>query len=458
MCGIFGVISEKHLYNHNKIKSYAGFLYDATIASSLRGIDSAGVLGVKRGGEVFNYKRPVAPWDFVSMATTQKLYSEIDTLSGIIGHVRAPTRGTSSFSNAHPFVHDHISMVHNGTLNGVSSLGFDKWNYGTDSEHIAKALSLAKHPADVLEKIDGAFALAWFDSKRDSFFITRNKERELHFAECIEDGTVLIASEWKMLEWLAYRQGINIGTTYEVAAGTLIEIPRSTPNKMKITKYNLFVAPPIFANFDKRGHHKKESLTMDFTSAPKLIEAVGVKIGQKIEFQQLTTVLPREKSKAGIVHGIMLEAPWFFVRAAGVSTRKIDNPEKRCLTGKVRGVLDAHTNSPVIVLIDIEVSKSTKELNRTANVIYGSTELFARELPKEVTTGNPEKEIDPERKTIVGPQGRFISIVEYNELTKHGCGFCQSELSTQDSARLSWIGDSPVCLSCSLSANASRLN
>ena len=484
MCGIFGILSEKTLA-FDRVGRYKNFLSDATIASSLRGMDSSGVFGIKRSGEAEVTKRPIAPWDFLCQVPTPRLYSDVNDYSIVVGHVRSATRGNPSYSNSHPFHHGNIIMVHNGTLNNVTSMG-QAWKYGTDSEHIAKALDEADDPIKVLEKINGAFALVWYDKRTDSTYLARNKQRELHYGECVIDKTVVIASEWKMLEWIAGRNGIDIKQTWQVEANTLVKIPRKDISKMEIVEFEEYKEPP----FIYKGYNRPRAETSGviYTLSPEDLRKNGFSKGKIIKFEPLDVFLPKAKSKSGILEGIMIESPWFMVRAGGVDIRKIFNSEQLPLMGQVLGMINADGLSPVVVLSNIEVAaRNAIKMKSSARTHISSVGLLDASLwpldaqrthspttpigEKRVedstnstiitpeTKGSPfDKENLIELRNIKGPAGKLITTKEYELLTKHGCGFCQGDLPIASSVSVTWIQDAPVCATCYNETSGNRLN
>jgi predicted glutamine amidotransferase len=469
MCGIFGVITGERVM-FDRTKKYTNFLADATIASAVRGIDSTGIFAIKRDGSAEILKRPIAPWDFLSQTKTQDLYSSVNDYNIMIGHVRSPTRGMSSYSNAHPFHHGNVMLVHNGTLANVSSMN-QTWKYGTDSEHIAAAMDAADNPIDVLEKINGAFALAWYDLRTDSTYLARNNQRELHFAESTKDGTIIIASEWKMLDWLATRHGIEVKEIWQVEANTMVQIPRKAPTKSTIISFKEYKEPvsipPVWVNTNGCGsngglgsrYRTDTKVLPDYSLNPQEIKTIGVEVGKEIIFQVLDVFLSKAKSKAGILEGVMLDNPWHMVRAAGVDIRKIFNSKEHALTGRVVGVIDIKSLNPIIVVTDVDVD------NNKPSRAVGSAKTHIRSVGLLDKTFWPEgrnkiPELPEKDNTIIqnlnGPGGRLIDFVQWKLLTKEGCGYCQGDITIEGSNKILWIGDAPICPTCAIESNGNH--
>ncbi len=98
----------------------------------------------------------------------------------IIGHGRYATRGRVNSGNAHPFQHEHITMVHNGTIHaGVS---YKKTgDAAPDVDSHALAISMAEHGVmEALAKVRGAYAVVVHDAKEGCLYVARNDDRPLH--------------------------------------------------------------------------------------------------------------------------------------------------------------------------------------------------------------------------------------------------------------------------------------
>lgn len=131
-----------------------------------------------------------------------------NTITGInqprvlFGHNRYATVGAVNAKNAHPFTHGHITLAHNGTLRNQSLLP-DHKRFEVDSENIAYSVATIGID-ETVKKLNGAFALIWYDDNEQTVNFLRNDEREFHLFE-IEGGDWFGCSEEKMGEWLLTR-------------------------------------------------------------------------------------------------------------------------------------------------------------------------------------------------------------------------------------------------------------
>lgn len=118
----------------------------------------------------------------------------------VMGHNRAATVGAVTANNAHPFHHGAITGCHNGTISGgLNSLPVSNTIVGnTDSEKLIYALSTGMSIQEVMNSVTGAAALAWWDSKKQTFNLYRNKERPLFISH--NDAKTIYA--YSSEEWI----------------------------------------------------------------------------------------------------------------------------------------------------------------------------------------------------------------------------------------------------------------
>jgi predicted glutamine amidotransferase len=193
MCGIVGLISTKIL-DTTHVNQFKKLL----VMDQIRGKDSVGIISQQYAG--VTYEKSVI--DPVSFLEHRRVTPLLTGAKALIGHNRAATRGGISSNNAHPFNHGAITLVHNGTLrsNAVVTPHFT-----VDSESICYALS-QKEPWEaqqVIESLEGAFALIWHDARDNSWNVAKNDERPLHYMNTID----------KSLYWFSSEAGILYAST-----------------------------------------------------------------------------------------------------------------------------------------------------------------------------------------------------------------------------------------------------
>lgn len=201
MCGIIGLISKLD----NGFSSVEETIFkELLIADQLRGEDSTGVFGVGNANKPDIIKGAMHSSDFVNT----KAYSSFATAlynryKLVIGHNRKATKGNVVSANAHPFSEGKITLVHNGTIRNQAKLNAE---VEVDSHAICHALN-DNDAVKALGLIDGAFALAWYDSEAKTLNLARNDERPLNLIEF--ENFWCISSEAALVFWIAGRNGLK---------------------------------------------------------------------------------------------------------------------------------------------------------------------------------------------------------------------------------------------------------
>jgi len=174
MCGIVGVLSSHEV---------TIVILDALKRLEYRGYDSAGIATVHNG--VLDRRRATG-----KLINLQDLLVR-EPLRGFagIGHTRWATHGAPSVENAHPHRSGAVSVVHNGIIENFRELRAELQAAGayfsseTDTEtivhltnaHLAQGLSPADAARATLERLEGAFALAFLFEDEDDLLIAARR-------------------------------------------------------------------------------------------------------------------------------------------------------------------------------------------------------------------------------------------------------------------------------------------
>lgn len=205
MCGIYGILDTSgNGFTHPDLDLFS----QMAVVTQLRGLHNSGVFAVDKSV-------PTAPAKIIkTIGTSQNLVYErgfdkwwefaYQKAGVIIGHGRHATVGKITKTNAHPFNHEHITMVHNGTIRS----GLDKEHEAdVDSHQLCKQMA-ADGIEEALKKAFGAFAVVVHDENDGVIKIVRNSERPLHYVETY--NKIYIMSEGSALEYLYKRSTLMI--------------------------------------------------------------------------------------------------------------------------------------------------------------------------------------------------------------------------------------------------------
>lgn len=211
MCGLVGVVGNLTSNDKKAFNFMLGI-------DSCRGEDSA---GVARAPALLKDRKNVeivkAIGDGYDLRKVKEYFNNDKNkeIAGdwafLMGHNRFATVGSVTDRNAHPFKCGDIYGAQNGTLP-------DYWRkklyqhdlFQTDTEALFHNISLFG-VEDVIPRIDGAWALTWYDAFDDTFHILRNKERPLCFAWKKNGQVLYYASE----PWMIYAAAEKFGIALE---------------------------------------------------------------------------------------------------------------------------------------------------------------------------------------------------------------------------------------------------
>ncbi|MFT6458654.1 glutamine--fructose-6-phosphate transaminase (isomerizing), partial [Pseudophaeobacter arcticus] len=192
MCGIVGVLG-KH--------EAAPILVEALKRLEYRGYDSAGIATVNDG----KLARRRALGKLVNL-NDLLVHEPLPGKSGI-GHTRWATHGVPSVSNAHPHQAGAVAVVHNGIIENYRELRTDLAGCGiefqteTDTETVAlltqrylsEGLSPIEAANKTLDRLEGAFALAFLFDGEDDLMVAARKGSPLAVGH--GDGEMFVGSD-----------------------------------------------------------------------------------------------------------------------------------------------------------------------------------------------------------------------------------------------------------------------
>jgi len=234
MCGLVGIIAKRaNGFWTKEVEMFEQLLY----ADALRGFDATGIFGVDKEGNLDVKKQASPAAKFINTSKYEEFRKKaVSDYQFVIGHNRHATKGDKKMSkNAHPFWDKDakICLVHNGTISNQKEFCKEA---EVDSAAIANALA-TKGIEEVIENIEGAFALIWYNVDEKALYMIRNSQRPLTIGE--NNETFAIASEWSMLNWISSRNQTKYETIHVLSEDTLSRITlsdRKLENLGKIEK------------------------------------------------------------------------------------------------------------------------------------------------------------------------------------------------------------------------------
>jgi predicted glutamine amidotransferase len=209
MCGVVGIAG--NLFAREELTMKRLLLLD-----SLRGMDSTGIAAVRMGGaKIVVAKKATHCFNLFDTKSFNEALQGTSSMA-FIGHNRSATVGGVKDVNAHPFQIDHITGVHNGTLEDrdktmLEDIVGEKFN--TDSEALFAAIAKvgAKEVIPKLQKgrdsLKGAWSLVWWDSNSKTLNFLRNEHRPMWYCYSEDFKLVFWASEFWMLDAALQRAG-----------------------------------------------------------------------------------------------------------------------------------------------------------------------------------------------------------------------------------------------------------
>lgn len=252
MCGLVGVVGHLDSTHERMFK----FMLQL---DTLRGSDSTGMLQVSVNKQYSILKAVGTPWDLAGLKKHDTFYAGFHHL--LLGHNRSATRGSVTYHNAHPFECGDIIGAHNGTITSTYNLdGHNKFD--VDSQVVFNHMDI-NGPEDTVNKINGAFALTWYNNFEKTFNMVRNGERTLHYVVFNNGKTLAYASEPWMIIVAALKVNINIDIkdiiSLPIAEHIEVPLPRETtynlsqqqPLTLNKREYELYT--PVYTNYGRTG-------------------------------------------------------------------------------------------------------------------------------------------------------------------------------------------------------------
>ncbi|WP_373088631.1 hypothetical protein [Zhongshania sp.] len=490
MCGHIGTANLALTSPVGRKKFFMQGLY----VDALRGFDSTGVALVDntKPSDVVTYKRAIPASDFVYARQTVKLMDCFYKWDVAIGHNRAATIGRVMDDFAHPFTHGDITLAHNGTLATNTNLD---GSFEVDSEEIVYTMSQTSEK-ETLERINGAYALVWYDAGKHTVNFARNAERDFAYTVSTDGKQLYWASESGMLEWLLHRNHIKHGDIYETTPGMWLSFDMTAatfpekPEDCTYTEFEVYEpkkrwgSPAAGAGLSGGANTQHTATGKPSTDSPAVIESrkvVGAERGDYVAI--LVSHNDITKNTAGSYN--IIGAPTMLSFTKNGEERKptanvysideklvsqwIDeytDPETASVSnfilyGLIQGIGYNNSRKPGNLRYYLDPSSlfdvvSCKEYLEQPERYSWVTPIMGNNLaPGEEDDLNDdipfEKDDDEGNISYYpGPDKSVLRAEEMKELLKDGCAGCGLDLEPEDfnEGKFLWQSGYPICYNC----------
>lgn len=225
MCGIVGVMRPGT--NYGLLEQDKEMFRDMLIAGAIRGEDGTGIAYVNQDLKCSTIKCHGHPYNLFVDKKFKTFWKGVSKKCdyALFGHNRYATTGKISNENTHPFVHKHIVLVHNGTLEKGSEIELKR----ADVDSHALAIAIAEQGVDAaISKTSGAYAIVFYNQQTKTMNFLRNYQRPLYMGINPSSDFVAFASESGMLQWMGSRNHLTKFDIKEIPANKLFTIDLKT--------------------------------------------------------------------------------------------------------------------------------------------------------------------------------------------------------------------------------------
>jgi len=383
----------------------------------------------------------------LQLAQTNKLLTDDKfTTWGYIGHNRLATHGEKIDRHTHPFWVGDVILAHNGVVPQHNLLVQEAPHFDVDSEAVANAINTLG-AKEALEKLQGAYALVWYNEKEKNLYFARNDDRPITYVVSKDRKYLIYASEPGMIRWIAGRNDIEINQVLALKSGVILKIPLGTTDAQLDSKFTVWTPPPKQqhhnnnGNFGRRkGWNFKDNDPLD-DEAEYIRDAV---------LRQNTALEARKSKFLGECKLSYHQDIPFWITACYMNSP----------SGKPTGFQlvygDVEENVPYMIKannVSLTFSEGDEVLGKIVGVsfeIHGNKEqpvIWVSNIRK-IENNIDEMITSPGLPTLTRSKTP-LDYKEFRALTARGCNWCNKVIAFADYDKVLWTDkQEPVCPSC----------